>query len=110
MTDTAIHSPIHSQLIDDDITLSMTELCHCCGMSHDTVTAWVFEGVLQPQGEQPQEWRFNGPMLRRARLAQQLAQEMEVNPPGIALALDLLERIDTLQAELTRVSHFHARF
>src|SRR5690606_26562923 len=109
MTDTAIHSPIHSQLIDDDITLSMTELCHCCGMSHDTITAWVFEGVLQPQGEQPQEWRFSGPMLRRARLAQHLAQEMEVNPPVLPLAPVLLERTDTLQAQLTPAGHFPAR-
>jgi chaperone modulatory protein CbpM len=106
MTDTVIHT----QLIDDDITLSLTEICRSCGMSHETIEAWVFEGVLQPQGTQPQEWRFDGPMLRRARLAQQLAHEMEVNAPGIALALDLLERIDSLQAELTRVSHFHARF
>lgn len=97
---------IHTQLIDDDIYLNLVELCRTCGMPRDTVEAWVFEGVLQPQGEQPQDWRFNGPTLRRARLAQHLAQEMEVNTPGIALALDLLERIESLQAELTRVSHF----
>lgn len=101
---------IRSQLIDDDIYLSLLDLCRTCGMPRDTVETWVFEGVLQPQGEQPQDWRFNGPTLRRARLAQQLSQEMEINAPGIALALDLLERIEGLQAELTRVSHFHARF
>ena len=99
-------SVIHTELIDDDITLTMTDLCRSCGMPHDTIEAWVFEGVLQPQGEQPQEWRFSGAALRRARVAQQLAQEMEINTPGIALALDLLDRIEALQAELTRVSHF----
>jgi chaperone modulatory protein CbpM len=107
MTETIRH--MESQLIDDDIYLSLTELCRSCSMQSDTVEAWVFEGVLRPQGEQPQEWRFNGTTLRRAKLAQQLSQDLEINTPGIALALDLLERIEMLQAELTRLSHFHAR-
>lgn len=108
MTETTSHT--ESQLIDDDSYLSLNELCRSCSMQSETIEAWVFEGVLQPQGEQPQEWRFNGTTLRRAKLAQRLSQDLEVNTPGIALALDLLERIENLQAELTRVSHFHARF
>jgi chaperone modulatory protein CbpM len=108
MSETIHHT--ESQLLDDDSYLSLTELCRSCSMQSDTIEAWVFEGVLQPQGAQPQEWRFNGTTLRRAKLAQQLSQDMEINTPGIALALDLLERIENLQAELTRVSHFHARF
>lgn len=107
MTET--NRPTESQLIDDQSYLSLSELCRSCSMQSETIEAWVFEGVLQPEGQQPQEWRFNGTTLRRARVAQRLSQDLEINTPGIALALDLLERIENLQAELTRVSHFHAR-
>ncbi|WP_293775883.1 chaperone modulator CbpM [uncultured Oxalicibacterium sp.] len=105
---------VHAQLIDDDITLTLTELCHSCHATHDTVSSWVSEGVLvpslgessnEPDGSEPANWRFNGTMLRRARLARQMADDMEINAAGIALALDLLERIDSLHAQLARLGH-----
>jgi chaperone modulatory protein CbpM len=95
-----------SQLIDDDVSLTMIELCQACKGSEDMVIALVFEGVLQPVGEQPHEWRFSGAALRRARVAHRLAQDLEINTPGVALALDLLDRIDTLQAQLARISRY----
>ena len=48
------------------------------------------------------EWRFEGPSLRRARLALALTRELEINPPGVALALDLLDEIAALRASLRR--------
>lgn len=96
----------NSQLIDDDVSLTLIELCQACRGSEDLVTALVFEGVLEPVGQQPQEWRFSGAALRRARLAQRLTQDLEVNTPGVALALDLLDRIEMLQAQLARISRY----
>jgi len=58
--------------------------------------------VLEPNGEQPREWRFTGPALRRARLALRLTRDLELNPPGVALALDLLDEIEALKARLQR--------
>ncbi len=58
--------------------------------------------MLEPIGQAPAEWRFSGAALRRARLALTLARDLEVNPPGIALALDLMEQIDALNARLRR--------
>jgi chaperone modulatory protein CbpM len=94
------------QLIDDDVTLTLVELCQACKGSEDLVTALVFEGVLEPVGQQPQEWRFTGAAIRRTRLAQHLTQDLEVNTPGVALALDLLDQIDMLQAQLARISRY----
>ncbi|HEX2603978.1 MAG TPA: chaperone modulator CbpM [Oxalicibacterium sp.] len=91
-----------SQLIDDDVSLTLVELCRVCRGSEDMMHALVMEGVLQPSGQQPQEWRFSGAALRRARLAQRLAEDLEINTAGVALALDLLDQIDTLKAELAR--------
>ena len=71
-----------------------------CSIEEDHVIAWVFEGVLEPVGESPREWRFKGDALRRARMAWRLSHDLEINPPGVAIALDLLDEIATLRVRL----------
>jgi chaperone modulatory protein CbpM len=94
---------LDSQIVDEDVQLTLVELCQACQTPQDLITAWVFEGVLEPTGQQPQEWRFSGPALHRARLAHTLMQDLEINEPGVALALDLLDQIDLLKAQLARL-------
>jgi chaperone modulatory protein CbpM len=89
-------------IVEEEIHLTLQELCRACRASEEYVTTWVFEGVLEPIGEAP-DWRFTGQSLRRARLALWLTRDLEVNPPGVALALDLLDEIAALQARLQRV-------
>lgn len=95
---------IECQIVEEDMQLTLLELCQASHASEETITSLVLEGVLEPSGKQAQEWQFSGSSLRRAKLARNLAEELEINTPGVALALDLLERIDTLQAQLTRMS------
>jgi chaperone modulatory protein CbpM len=90
-------------IVEEEIRLTLTELCQACGATEDYVIAWTFEGVLDPIGRAPQEWLFSGQALRRARLALRLTRDLEVNPPGVALALDLLDEIAELQGRLLRV-------
>jgi chaperone modulatory protein CbpM len=89
-------------IVEEEIPLTLTELCQACFASEEYVITWVFEGALEPSGETPQEWRFTGQSLRRARMALSLARDLEVNAPGVALALDLLDEIAELQARLQR--------
>jgi chaperone modulatory protein CbpM len=89
-------------IVEEDVQLTLDELCRACRAAEDQVRVWVVEGVLTPIGDAPHEWRFAGASLRRARLALTLSRELEVNPPGVALALDLLDEIETLQASLRR--------
>jgi chaperone modulatory protein CbpM len=85
-------------IVEEERPLSLAELCRACLASEEQIRVWVVEGVLEPVGRAPQDWRFEGSSLRRARLALRLAQELEINPPGVALALDLLEEIAALRA------------
>lgn len=91
-----------TEIVEDDVQLSLAELCRACSTAEEQVRVWVVEGVLEPVGGSPQEWRFAGPSLRRARLALTLERELEVNAPGVALALDLMDEIDALRAALRR--------
>ena len=93
---------VQCQVVEEEIHLTLLELCQACGAPEEQVSIWVLEGVLEPDGEQPREWRFTGPALRRARLALRLTRDLELNPPGVALALDLLDEIAVLKARLQR--------
>jgi chaperone modulatory protein CbpM len=89
-------------VVEEDLQLSLDELCKACRAPEEQVRVWVVEGVLEPVGASPQEWRFAGASLRRARLALTLTQELEINAPGVALALDLLDEIAALRAAQRR--------
>ena len=86
----------------DDTQLTLAELARACRAAEAQVHVWVVEGVLQPSGDSPSEWRFAGASVRRARLAVTLTRELEINPPGVALALDLMDEIEALKASLRR--------
>ena len=90
------------QVLDDGVELTLVELCHATRAAEEQVRLWVLEGVLTPRGAAPADWRFAPTALRSARLARTLTQDLEVNAPGVALALDLMDRIESLQASLRR--------
>ncbi len=91
-------------LIDDATPMTLAELARACRAAEEQVHVWVVEGVLQPSGNSPLEWRFAGASLKRARLAVTLTRELEINAPGVALALDLMDEIEALKASLRRRS------
>ncbi|MDP1612731.1 MAG: chaperone modulator CbpM [Sulfuritalea sp.] len=93
---------IQGPVVEEEVRFSLVELCQACSAEEEHVLAWVFEGVLEPVGESPRDWRFGGESLRRARLALTLSRDLEINPPGVALALDLLDEIAALRARLQR--------
>ena len=97
MSKTEIQS-IQGLVVEEDIPLTLEDLCQACCAPREYVVAWVVEGVLEPLGETPPDWRFTGASLRRARLALWLTRDLEVNLSGVALALDLLDEIAELKA------------
>ena len=64
------------------------------------VVKLVSEGVLSPSGSTPQDWRFSGDSLRRAKTAAHLTHDLELNVPGVALTLELLDEIAQLRTRL----------
>ncbi len=90
-------------IVEEEIRLSLLELCRACNAPEAQIRVWVVEGVLEPIGESPQEWRFTGRSLQRAARALRLTRDLDLEPPGVALALDLLDEIAELRARLRRV-------
>ena len=101
MNDT-ISSALRGSVVEDDIELTIVELCRACRTSEHEIELWVVEGVLQPRGESRESWRFGGDALARMRVATRLTRDLDLNAPGVALALDLLDRIAELESRLVR--------
>lgn len=91
---------LHVEVIDDDLHLSLRELCQDCGVHAETVIELVEHGVLDPQGSAPGQWQFSGPDLLRIKRALRLQRDLSVNLAGVALTLDLLEEIEQLKRQL----------
>lgn len=89
-----------SEVLDETIELTLTELSQRCVCRTEFIIEMVEEGVLEPQGDRPEEWQFSGPDLVRLRRAIRLQQDLDVNLPGIALAMDLLEELEDLRARI----------
>ena len=87
-------------VVEEEVHLTLVELCQASHVPEQEIQAWVIEGVLEPEGGSPQEWRFAGASLRRALTALRLSRDLDVNLAGIALALDLLDEITALRSRL----------
>tara|TARA_R110001583_G_scaffold181927_5_gene339429 strand:- start:34111 stop:34428 length:318 start_codon:yes stop_codon:yes gene_type:complete len=90
------------RIVEEEVQLTLAELCQACNAPEASVVAWVNEGILEPSGDAPKDWRFTGASLRRARKARWLTHDMEVNAQGVGIVLDLLDEIADLQARLQR--------
>jgi len=91
---------LQCQVVEDELELSLGELCQACGAQSDLVGDLVAHGVLEPRGDSPQAWVFVGASLQRTRQAMRLMHDLELNLPGVALALDLMDQIRQLQQQL----------
>jgi chaperone modulatory protein CbpM len=81
------------------VQLDMAEFCEAADLSDVYVIEIVEHGILEPQGKQPEDWRFNDYELALAKRAAKLRHDLELEWEGVALALDLLEEVQQLRAE-----------
>ena len=91
-------------IVDREHPLTIAELSRACCMHAEWVLELVDEGILEPQhppnhGERSR-LQFSGSSLRRALVVRRLQRDLGVNLAGAALALDLMDEMDTLRARL----------
>jgi chaperone modulatory protein CbpM len=87
---------LNSTIVENEIHFSISELCHATNAETELVIAWVYEGILNPFGNSPDSWRFSGDSLQRTKKALRLSRELEINTPGVAMVLDLIDDIARL--------------
>lgn len=91
---------LHGEILEEELYLTLAELCRVCDVSAESIVSLVEEGVLEPAGEDMRQWRFSGESVTRVRVVARLQQDLGVNLSGAALALELMEEIRLLRARL----------
>ena len=87
-------------LVEEQLEFTLSDLSRACRVERQRLVALVEAGVLEPVGVRPDDWRFEGASLRRARTALRLARDFELDPSATALVLDLLDEIAALRGPL----------
>lgn len=81
--------------------LTLLEVSRCCAVQTGFVIEMIEEGALAPlAGSAPESWRFSTMQTRHVTVAARLQRDLGVNPAGAALALQLLDELETLRAQL----------
>ena len=94
---------LYGDLLDEDVEMTLAQLCQACELSEAQIIELVEQGIIDPLGPEPAEWRFVSVSLRRVRITRNLQRDLGVNAPGAALALELLEQIEELRTRLQRL-------
>lgn len=89
--------PLSGVVLDEEVTLTLTEVCEACGAESSLVIEMVNEGIAEPVDQTSRGWEFSGVAVARLRMACKLHRDLHINLAGTALALDLLEEIEMLR-------------
>lgn len=94
---TYAHSP---EILSDSVDYSLQEFCELCVADAERVVEMVELGILEPAGESQTSWHFSVYSIMRFQKAQRLQRDLEIDLPGIALSLDLLDSVESLQKQV----------
>lgn len=94
---------LQCEIIETRRELSLSDLCEVCTISSERVVQLVDEGLVEPLGRDPAEWRFSGRSVRRVLVAERLSRDLRLNAAGAALVLDLLDEVKQLRQRLIRL-------
>ena len=93
---------LSGHIFDETTEITVVELCEVCSIEIRLIDELVDEGILEPVGGAPDERRFPYSSVRRTRTVVHLQRDLGLNLAGAALALELLDRIENLRAQIRR--------
>jgi chaperone modulatory protein CbpM len=99
---------IHYTVFDETSAYCLKDLCRLCRVHAQFIHDLIDEGILSPRGTNPQNWRFDAIEIKRIQISIRLQNDLKINLPGTALALDLLEEIEELRSSKSLLEQLHA--
>ena len=94
---------LSGMVLDEQTELTLSDLCRACSQHAEWIVQLVEEGIIEPAGRNPAQWRFSGTSLQKAHIAMRLQRDLDINLAGVALALDLMDEIESLRAVICRL-------
>jgi chaperone modulatory protein CbpM len=91
------HAYLTGIVVDEETRWNVADICRLCDVSVEMIENMVEEGIITPEGCSTSEWCFSFLAVKRVQTVLRLHNDLRVNLPGCALALDLLDQIDELR-------------
>ena len=86
--------------LNDADACSLDELAEYSGLSHAELAELVALGAIEPDRDPATGYVFRSQTIVVARTARRLRDDFELDTQGLAMALNLLQRIQALEARL----------
>jgi DNA-binding transcriptional MerR regulator len=80
--------------------LTLEELAHTARLHPNLIESFVDFGLLEPVGRDGPHLLFDTSAILRVRAIQRLRRDLGVNLAGVAVILNLTERLRSMQREL----------
>ena len=80
------------------VVFQTDEICGAAGISVEVLTAIVENGIVEPESD-GESWQFDVDALAVVKRAARLKYDLEIDWPGIAFAMDILDELDSLREE-----------
>lgn len=93
---------ISGSIINPDNILTFEEICRAVHADDELIIQLIEYHIIQPKGSSKKNWEFDDAALKRVRLARNFYYDLEVNLQGIALLIDMLERIEVLETGMEK--------
>ena len=102
-------------ILDEQSALTLVEISSACAVQTEYIIELVEEGLITPvspetgqeinpqapwEALEPHSWRFTGVHMRLVRIACHLQSDLGVNLAGVALALQLLDEVESLRTRV----------
>lgn len=75
------------------------EICQLTQISTQRMVKIVEYGIINQADSEPESWVFDSDMIPTIHKALRLYRDLNLNWSGVALAMDLLDEIETLRRE-----------
>jgi len=94
---------LSGHIIENETRLTLRQLCDACAVHAEYIMELVDEGFIEPSGVEKSHWCFSGGSLQRVQKAKRLQQDLGINLAGVALAVELIDEIERLRAQLNQL-------
>ena len=89
------------EVVNEEMSFTLPEVCAHCGARVEFIVELVEYGVIAPlKGADTKSWAFGAWALARLKCALRLHRDLEINLPGLAVSLDLLDEVQRLRQQV----------
>lgn len=89
------------EVMNGETIFTLHEICERGGVRVEFIVELVEYGVIAPvKGTDANQWIFDALALARLKRALRLQRDLEINLPGIAVSLDLIEEVERLRQQV----------